>query len=232
MYRVRSSVYSKILSSTLAGVFLFSEITLPARLDSKIGTDFPHNTPIASELTPTNRIPNIKEIINNLTNLIFPAAYAYDGVKEEQVSSVAEANGQMGWRKVTDYLKNMVNDTVDIEGKSVDDTVSEVVTVVVNPADTVITIVNGVGDTVKSEESVNIQETKIEDAQTEVKVALENMSDYIEKVTEEVKLIHSSMKDTAEQIRENISSIQSLNTQDVSLNKAKEFFKEVRVLVG
>ena len=209
---------------------MFSEITLPARLDSKIGTDFPHNTPIASELTPTNKIPNIKEIINNLTNLIFPAAYAYDAVKEEQASSVAEANGQMGWRKVTDYLKNMVNDTVDIEGKSVDDTVSEVVTVVVNPADTVITIMNGVDDTVKSEESVNIQETKIEDAQTEVKVTLENMSDYIEKVTtEEVKLINSSMQDTADQVRENISSIKSLNTQDV--NRAKEFFGEVRVLV-
>jgi hypothetical protein len=208
---------------------LFSEITLPARLDSKIGTDFPHNTPIASELTPTNKIPNIKEIINNLTNLIFPAAYAYDAVKEEQVSPIAEANGQMGWRKVTDYLKNMVNDTVEIDGNSVDDTVSEVVTVVVNPADTVITIMNGVGDTVKSEESVNIQETKVEDAQTEVKVTLENMSDYIEKVTEEVKLVNSSMQDTADQVRENISSIKSLNTQDA--NRAKEFFGEVRVLV-
>lgn len=150
MLRCRGNIYFKAISVTLAGVFLFSEVTLPGQYEYKLAL------PVVSKSLQVEKPKinkpnlNIKEILNNISNFVFPAAYAHDAVVGERVSDLAEASPCAAWRKATERM--VVSDTVgSVSAPEVKtaDTVKVEATQTAEKLDTVVTGQLGGTDTVK-----------------------------------------------------------------------------------
>ena len=150
MLRCRGNIYFKAFSLTLAGVFLFSEITLAARLDEKLVFPVVSSIPEAKPIVH-KEILNISEIIKNLTDFVFPAAYAHDAVLGERVSDIADASPDAAWRKATEKL--VVSDTVGTAPVNGPDTVKKEATQSAEVVDTVAKGQLGGSDTVKADSS-------------------------------------------------------------------------------